>query len=507
MDILKRIMCLIFILIIFSIPASSQEMIKTVQERNIEKVKALLEENPELVNERDRVNYTPLHWAAMLRNKEMAELLIAKNADINDKSNDQHLTPLQCALKFRYGKDPTVLDFLLDNGAHIDFAGNEGISNLLVASAAGYRRLVRLLLSRGIDVNARNKYGLSALHIASWTGHLQIVEFLIENGADINAESVDGRRPITMAKESKKQDVIDHLLSYDADNSPQRFPVLKGNYLGMKKPGLKPEIFALGIVSTENREHSSLVFSPDGKELFFTIQFERPEGGYGQHMFVMSEINGRWTKPRNPFTTMYGNNCGSFSSDGKRLYFHSNRPITKNGERKRDTDIWFIEKTAQGWSEPVHLEVPINSDNMEVGPRITNSGTLYFSCYRDGLNSDIYRAAFINGRFTNPERITGYVNTDNYESVSYVSPDETFLIYYYIYPGESFVPGLMISFRKDDGSWAKPIDLKEKLGLKANDLLGASLSHDGKYLFILDDMDIYWVDAKIIEEFKSELIK
>ncbi len=503
MKAIKKNIWVFFILIIFSIPTFPQEIINAIKQGNIEKVKELLDKDPGLVHERDRVNYTPLHWAAMLRNKEMAELLISKNADINDKSNRQHLTPLQCALMFRYGNDPAVLDFLLDNGSHVECAGDEGKSNLLVASASGYERLAHLLLTGGVDVNSRSKYGLTALHIAAWTGHTHMVEFLIKKGADIDAASLDGRRPITMARESEKQDIIDLLLSNSADNSPQRFPVLKGNYLGMREPGRTPEIFGLGIVSTENREHSSLVFSPDGKELFFTIQFQKPQGGYGQDMFVTRMEDDRWTKPQKLFKTTYSNNCGSFSSDGKRLYFHSNRPIIKNGDIKRDTDIWFIEKNGKDWSEPVHLEAPINSDKMDVGPRITNSGVLYFSSDRDGENADIYRAAFINGRFSNPEKILGYVNTENYEAVCYVAPDETFLLYYYIYPEESFVPGLMISFCKEDGSWAKPVDMKEKLGLKANDLLAASLSPDGKYLFILDDRDIYWVDAKIIEEFRN----
>jgi hypothetical protein len=49
--------------------------------------------------------------------------------------------------------------------------------------------------------------------------------------------------------------------------------------------------------------------------------------------------------------------------------------------------------------------------------------------------------------------------------------------------------------------------MKEKLGLKANDLLAASLSPDGRYLFILDDMDIYWVDAGVIETLRSEKLR
>jgi len=492
-----------FIIILVGIPAFSQEIINTVKQGNIEKVKELLDKNPELVNQKDRVNYTPLHWATMLRNKEMAVLLVSNHADINDKSNIQHLTPLQSALTFQHNNNPEVLDFLLDHGAEVECSGDEGISNLLIASAAGYERLIYILLEGGVDLNARNRFGLTALHIAAWTGHKQIVELLIENGAEIDAESLDGRRPITMARESNNQEIIDLLLSQDADNSPQRFPVLKGNYLGMKKPGLIPVIFGLGIVSTENREHSSLVFSPDGKELYFTIQFQKPQGGFGQYMFVMYEKDGQWTKPQNPFETAYRNNCGSILSDGKRLYFHSIRPVN-NGGNKRDTDIWYMEKNGEVWGNPVHLEAPINSDNMDVGPRITDSGTLYFSSDRDGNKSDIYQAEFVNGQFMKPEKIKGSVNTENYESVCYVAPDESFLIYYFIYPGEIFVPGLMISFRDHDGSWKEPVDMKEILGLKGNDLLQASLSPDGNYLFILDDMDIYWVDAQIIQELKEQ---
>jgi ankyrin repeat protein len=425
-----RTLCSVVIFFMFSFTVFSQEIIEAVKKGDIKKVEAFLNQNPGWVDKKDRVNYTPLHWAAMMRNKEMAELLIARNADIDDTSNKQHLTPLQCALMFRYRDDPAVLDFLIDKGAHIEYEGDEGISNLLIASAAGYERLVCLLLDGGVDVNGRNKYGLTALHIASWTGQEHVVVQLIKNGADLDSESLDGRRPITMARESEKQEIVDLLLSHGADCTPQRFPVLEGEYLGMKKPGLTPEIFAQGIVSTEHREHSNLVFSPDGKELYFTIQFQRPQGGYGQHMFVMREENDRWTKPENPFQTTYSNNCGSISSDGKRLYFHSHRPITKNGERIKDTDIWYIERIWEGWGEPVHLDSPINSGQYDVGPRMTNSGSLYFSSDRDEGNSDIYRSVFVNGRFIKPDKIPGHVNTENYETISYVSPDESFLIYY-----------------------------------------------------------------------------
>ena len=49
------------------------------------------------------------------------------------------------------------------------------------------------------------------------------------------------------------------------------FPELTGPYLGQKPPGEKPELFAPGIISVEaNFEHSTAVFSPDGKYLFYS---------------------------------------------------------------------------------------------------------------------------------------------------------------------------------------------------------------------------------------------
>ncbi len=48
------------------------------------------------------------------------------------------------------------------------------------------------------------------------------------------------------------------------------FPVLRGPYLGQKPPGDVPELFAPGIVSDVYFEHSGAVFTPDGKELFWS---------------------------------------------------------------------------------------------------------------------------------------------------------------------------------------------------------------------------------------------
>ena len=53
-------------------------------------------------------------------------------------------------------------------------------------------------------------------------------------------------------------------------NGGEDFPVLKGNYLGQKPPGMEPEIFAPGIISTGLSE-AVCCFSPEGKEVYWNI--------------------------------------------------------------------------------------------------------------------------------------------------------------------------------------------------------------------------------------------
>ncbi|MGM0497439.1 MAG: OmpA family protein [Bacteroidota bacterium] len=64
----------------------------------------------------------------------------------------------------------------------------------------------------------------------------------------------------------------------------------------------------------------------------------------------------------------------SISDDGSTLYFAANLPGGQGG-----TDIWKVNKTNEGWSEPINLGDQINTAGKEVFPFIHPDGTLYFS--------------------------------------------------------------------------------------------------------------------------------
>ncbi len=315
-------------------------------------------------------------------------------------------------------------------------------------------------------------------------------------------------------------------------NERSDFPMLKGPYLGQSPPGMTPELFAPGIVSTRHYENS-ITISPDGNEIFYAIT--SPTAGRGNLfviLFVKKE-NNRWTQPQvASFSGQYVDGFPCFSPDSKRLYFASYRPLKENEAYKRDWNIWVTERTAEDWSNPKSLGPAINTEDRESSPTVTTDGTLYFK--RSGrTGSDIFRSRFTNGRYEEPEKLSDAINTETSEDHPFIAPDESYLLFSsWRRPNGFGEADLYISFRRSDGSWGQAENLGETINTNTHENCPI-ISPDGKYLFFnsykkdqqkpfydkalsydevmekLDDImngfpNIYWVDAKIIDQFKPE---
>jgi len=283
------------------------------------------------------------------------------------------------------------------------------------------------------------------------------------------------------------------------------FPKLSGPYLGQKTPGLTPEIFAPGIISTEKYEINS-IFSNDGKEFYFAISTTTPEekaaGKYFYIVMFSKLIDGYWTEPqRAPFSTdKYMTVDIAFSPDSKRLYFCSDRSDFSEAE---GLDIWYVERSKESWSEPVNVGAPINSPAGETQPSFTDDGTMYFPSFRNGSDGvDIYSSRQVDGVYDQPVRLSSTINTQYNEGNSFISPDERYLLFARWGMPDSISGGkaLFISFRNQDGTWTEAKNVEEE-----SDMCGslAALSPDGKYLFYSCGGDIYWVDAEILKSFDA----
>jgi hypothetical protein len=111
-------------------------------------------------------------------------------------------------------------------------------------------------------------------------------------------------------------------------------PVFQGKYLGQDPPGTEGQLFVPGIMLT-GLDELNAVFFPDGK----------------------------WTEPEvASFSGKYGGVDPFVSFDGNRVYFCSNRPREKREAAKEDYDIWYVDRTESGWSAPICMGSPINTE-------------------------------------------------------------------------------------------------------------------------------------------------
>jgi ankyrin repeat protein len=79
--------------------------------------------------------------------------------------------------------DVESVELLLDRGAKINAATEDGWTALHFACLQGDEGLVQLLLDRGADVSMTTATGLSASSIAMSEGDREIVELLLDRGA------------------------------------------------------------------------------------------------------------------------------------------------------------------------------------------------------------------------------------------------------------------------------------------------------------------------------------
>ena len=119
---------------------------KAADDGNIEAIKQHIAAGTDV---NSNYEWTPLHAAA---NKETAELLIAKGADINAK-DDTGGTPLFWAA---LEGNEEVAELLIRQGADVNAAGPKGWTALHWAVAMAQKKSVELLIGEGADVNAKD---------------------------------------------------------------------------------------------------------------------------------------------------------------------------------------------------------------------------------------------------------------------------------------------------------------------------------------------------------------
>ena len=143
---------------------------------------------------------------------------------------------------------------------------------------------------------------------------------------------------------------------------------------------IQPREFSVHLQAVQHE--GPVTFDREGNKLYFTsndIQSDVDNSEKKVAHLKIYEANKSakdWGKVKAlPFSSDdYSCAHPSLSADGQKLYFTSNMPGGFGG-----MDLYFVEKTATGWSNPINLGKDINTEKNELFPFIHSSGNLFFT--------------------------------------------------------------------------------------------------------------------------------
>jgi hypothetical protein len=140
------------------------------------------------------------------------------DANIKIATDGGTWTPLLLASK--NGHVP-VVQALLQGGADVDKADDDGCTPLYIASQNGHAPVVQALLQGGAAVDKAQDNGVTPLMVASQQGHVPVVQALLQGGADVDKAKDGGRTPLMVASEQGHGEVVRALKKHGSQKQPR----------------------------------------------------------------------------------------------------------------------------------------------------------------------------------------------------------------------------------------------------------------------------------------------
>ncbi|MDI6451555.1 hypothetical protein [Anaerobaca lacustris] len=221
-------------------------------------------------------------------------------------------------------------------------------------------------------------------------------------------------------------------------------------------------------INTAAHECFSTV-SSDGLELhFFDLFFLRPGGFGGSDIWVIrrSSVSEPWGEPVNlgpAVNSEYDDMKSSISADGLTLYFCSNRPGGYGG-----FDLWMSTRATvtDDWGKPMNLGATVNSEYDEVFPCVSPDGLELYFCEWEFIRPEGYGGGDIwaakrpttDDPWGVPMNLGEAVNSTEYDSCPYLSPDGRLLFFHGYRPGGPGQEDMWVSTRPTTSdAWGTPV--------------------------------------------------
>lgn len=255
--------------------------------------------------------------------------------------------------------------------------------------------------------------------------------------------------------------------------------------LEAKVEGLKAKDLGLNI-NTQADEYLP-VLTADGKRLYFTGN-ERYGGYGGEDIFYCDRQDTSFGPARNiggQINTTTNEASLSISADGNRLIIFGNYPDSYGRG-----DIFYTDRTPDGWSRVQHFPRPINSEFYDCDAIMTSDGkAMFFVSDRPGGvgeyhgkgnyfhgnlwgNSDIYVVVLTDSGWSKPINLGPTINTPYAERTPFLHPDGKTL--YFSSDGHGGLGRLDVfkttRLREDSWTeWSTPVNLGKEINTEADD--------------------------------------
>ncbi|MGD9492265.1 MAG: OmpA family protein [Bacteroidales bacterium] len=230
----------------------------------------------------------------------------------------------------------------------------------------------------------------------------------------------------------------------------------------------------------EVKDMSSWASEMELKEKFF-VSNRKPQSGK-----PLSEIPFDSGQPMpDPFNMKLNEGGATVTIDNKELiYTICHMPERTDPNQYINCDLYYTRFEFGGWSDIIPIDAVNTSDHWESQPSISSDGkTLYFISDRPGGigGYDIYTSTRDeSGSWSAPQNMGKIVNSEGNEKSPFIHTDSQTL--YFSSEGRPGMGGYDIYYARmdDNGTWQKPVNIGYPINSKYDDV-GFFVSTDGKY--------------------------
>lgn len=255
-------------------------------------------------------------------------------------------------------------------------------------------------------------------------------------------------------------------------------------FFGLKPPGKTPELFAPGVVSTNNLEIEAAV-SPSMDEFYYV----RQKKGESPQSYVAKYVDGEWQE------------TATARSDGEVFISLDNKTMYLGNKYRSRTDTGWTEEKSLGdpYAQYPVMRLTASAKETHVFDEREVIGVIRYTELVDGKRSEV-------------KQYDENINRGKFTAHPFIAPDESYLIWDSERVGGYGGSDLYISFRQEDGSWGPAINMGGEINTELDDTYG-SITSDGKYFFFYriylrgtfeeSEANIYWVDAEVVMGLKK----